>query len=113
MIKAKVKNSEVDENGNLKVTTEYTLTDGEKVDGFVIYPALDFSRERVLNDIKWQCENLVRKTHNLKLAQELAEEDLTDIGYECETVEYIKTPEEYDADGVKTKEAEVITISDR
>ena len=47
MISGKVLSSEIDDNGNIKVKTEYTLTDGSKKIGHTRYNFMNFIYMRV------------------------------------------------------------------
>lgn len=95
MIKGKVLNSAIDQNGNILVKTEYTLTTGAKVIGHTRYNFLNFSKAQVLQDVKAHCETLMSRTYSLKAHQELIKEDITDIQHECISLEVTK------ADGTK------------
>jgi hypothetical protein len=112
MISAKVLNASIDDNGNLKVATEYTLTDGSKQTGHTRYSAQNFSKDKILEDVKSQCENLMRKTWNLKQNQELVKTLVNDIAYSCESVELVTKPAVTDMRGVELTPAEKITIDD-
>lgn len=83
MIKGKVIGSTIDDNGNIKVEAEYTLTDGSKVTGKTRYNCFSFSKEKVLVDIKEHCETLMKRVYSLKMNPALANQDLTDIKYDC------------------------------
>jgi hypothetical protein len=113
MISAKVLNASIDENGNLKVATEYTLTDGSKQTGHTRYSAQNFSKDKILEDVKSQCENLMRKTWNLKQNQVLKDTKVDDITYSCESVELVTKPEIKDLEGKITQAKESITIDDK
>ena len=113
MISAKVLVSEIDQNGNIKVATEYTLTDGSKQIGHTRYSAQNFSKEKILEDVKSQCENLMRKTWNLKQNQELVKTVVNDIAFTCESVELVTKPEVKDLDGTIIQAKESITIDDK
>jgi hypothetical protein len=105
MISAKVLNASIDDNGNLKVATEYTLTDGSKQTGHTRYSAQNFSKDKILEDVKSQCENL-------KQNQELVKTLVNDIAYSCESVELVTKPAVTDMRGVELTPAEKITIDD-
>jgi hypothetical protein len=111
MISAKVLGSEIDDNGNIKVKTEYTLTDGSKTIGHTRYNALNFSKEKILEDIKSQCENIMRKTWNLKQNQKLVDTVVNDITYTCEKVELI-TSTIVDKNKPEIESIKKITIDD-
>jgi hypothetical protein len=113
MISAQVLSSEIDENGNIKVKTEYILTDGSKTIGHTRYSTFNFSKDLILQDIKSQCENLIRKVYCLKQNQELVKTDLTDISYSCSEVEIVTKPEILDKDMKVVVPAEKITIDDK
>lgn len=83
MISGKVLSSSIDDNGNIKVKAEYTLTDGTKIIGHTRYNCFNFSQERVLANIRAHCETLMRKVYALKKNQELSVQDLTGISYDC------------------------------
>lgn len=83
MISGKVLGVSIDDNGNIKVKTEYTLTDGTKVTGHTRYNCFNFSLERILNDIKTHCETLMRRVYALKKNPELASQNLTTIKHDC------------------------------
>ena len=103
----------IDDNGNIKVTTEYTLTDGSKTIGHTRYDCFNFSLVKIEEDIKSQCENLMRKIYNLKQNQELVTTDVTPVSYTCNSVEVITKPPVYAPDGITIiTPAEKITIDD-
>ena len=113
MITGKVLGTSIDANGNIKVQTEYTLTDGSKTIGHTRYSCMNFSRDAILNDVKSQCENLMRKIYNLKQNQILKDTKVDDINYECSSVESITKPEIKDVEGNITQAKESITIDDK
>lgn len=113
MISASVKGIAIDDNGNLKVETEYTLTDGSKTIGHTRYSAQNFSKDKILEDVKSQCENLMRKTWNLKQNQILKDTKVDDITYSCESVELVIKPEAKDVEGTIIQAKESITIDDK
>ena len=114
MISAQVTGKSIDDNGNIKVTTEYTLTDGSKSIGNTRYNCFNFSEAAVLKDIKDQCENLMRKTYALKQNIELVNTtDLSKVTYECSSVEYVTKPEQKDLQGNITQAKESIIIDDK
>lgn len=114
MISGQAKSIVIDENGNLKVTTEYTLTDGSKTIGHTRYSALNFSLDLLQKDIKSQCENLMRKVWNLKQNQELVKTDVTGISYICEGTNITTKQPVYDTDGKTILiPAETITVDDK
>ena len=112
MIRGEAKSIEIDDNGNLKVATEYTLTDGSKQIGHTRYNCFNFSKDMLLRDIQSQCENLMRKTYNLKQNVELSKVDVSDVAFECSEVEVVTKPE-IRIDGVVTQAKESITIDDK
>ena len=114
MISGQVKKVDIDQNGNIRVETEYTLTDGTKTIGHTRYNFLNYSRENIEKDIKSQCENSLRKTYALKAHQDLIKADITDIGYQCSEVEIMTKPPVYSEDG-KTiiTPAETLMIDDK
>ena len=112
MISGNVKGIAIDDNGNLKVETEYTLTDGSKTIGHTRYSAQNFSKDKILEDVKSQCENLMRKTWNLKQNQELVKTIVNDVAYTCESVELVTKPAVTDIQGNVITPAEKITIDD-
>mgnify|MGYP001235011668 CR=1 FL=1 len=113
MITGQAKSVIIDENGNLKVETEYTLTDGSKTIGHTRYNFLNFSIAKIEEDIKSQCENLMRKIYNLKQSQILVNTPVTGVGYECSSVELVIKPEIKDAQGNITQAKETLTIDDK
>jgi hypothetical protein len=113
MISGQAKSITIDENGNLKVATEYTLTDGSKQTGHTRYNCFNFSKDMLLKDIQSQCENLMRKTYNLKQNVELAKVDVSDVSFECSSVEFVTKPEIKDEKGVITQAKESIIIDDK
>jgi hypothetical protein len=114
MISGRAISCELDENGNIKVGAEYTLTDGTKVTGFTRYDCIGFSKELLAADIKAHCETLMRKIYNLKQNQALVNTDVTDVTYSCETMETVVVPQKKDyITGEVTQEQISITISDR
>jgi hypothetical protein len=113
MISGQVKKVEIDQNGNLKVETEYTLTDGSKSIGHTRYDCRNFSKTKILEDVKSQCENLMRKIYNLKQNQVLVETKVDDVSYECSSVELVVKQEIKDINGVITQVKESITIDDK
>lgn len=112
MISGQAKGITIDDNGNLKVETEYTLTDGTKLTGHTRYSCMNFSKAQVLEDIKSHCENLMRKTYNLKRNQELVKTDVKDVAYSCSVVEVVTKPEIKDMQGNITQAKEIISIDD-
>lgn len=86
MISGKVLSTSIDDNGNIKVKTEYTLTDGTKTTGHTRYNCFNFSQERVLADIQAHCETLMRRVYALKKNPELVTQDLTGIFYNCSSL---------------------------
>lgn len=113
MISGSVKGIAIDDNGNLKVETEYTLTDGSKTTGHTRYSALNFSKDKILEDVKSQCENIMRKTWNLKQNQELVKTIVNDVAYICSSVELVTAPAVVDIKtGLEITPATKITIDD-
>ncbi|MFA5133085.1 MAG: hypothetical protein WC444_07200 [Candidatus Paceibacterota bacterium] len=114
MIKGQVIAHMIDENGNIKVQTEYTLSDGSRVTGYTHYDAIHFTKEKVIADIKQHCEKLMRKTYMLKRNQEeLGKVDLSDVVYNCESAEILLKPELKDTAGNITQQKEVIIADDK
>ncbi len=113
MIQGKVLGSVLDENGNIKVGTEYTLTDGSKKIGHTRYNWLNFSKERVLADVKTHCETLMKKVYGLKRHQALIQTNLSKIAYECTQAEVITKPEIRDLQGNIITPAETLVIEDK
>ena len=113
MITGQVKGIAMDDHGNLKVETEYTLTDGEKTTGYTRYNCLNFSKAKVLQDVKAQCENLMMKIYNLKQNQELARAVVTDVAYECSSFEFVIKPEIKDGLGNIVQAKESIIVDDK
>lgn len=114
MISGKMIDKQIDENGNIKVTTEYTLTDGSKVQGATRYNCFNYSKAKILEDIKTHCETLMRKTYNLKQNQTIIATPFTDeIKYDCLSIEIVIKPAEYNEDGSIKTPTEKITIDDR
>jgi len=113
MISGRVTGKEIDSNGNIMVTTEYTLTDNSKSIGHTRYNCFNYSDVQILADIKSQCENLMRKTYNLKQCQEIVKAELPVISYDCSSVEIVTKPPVYDTDRVTIlTPAEKLTIDD-
>lgn len=108
MISGQVKKSEIDENGNIKVEIEFTLTDGSKTTGYTRYNAFNFSRDKLEKDVKQHCETLMKKVYSLKTNQELLATKIDDISYECTSV---VIPEIKDKDGNIIQAS--ITIDDK
>lgn len=113
MISGKVVGTSIDDNGNIKVETEYTLTDGSKQMGRTRFNFLNFSQENILKDIKAHCETLMMKTYGLKAHQTLVEAGLPVAEYQCTSMEVIVKPEVKDAQGNVVTPAETITIDDK
>ena len=113
MISGQVQSCTLDDNGNIKVQTEYTLTDGSKVVGHTRYDCRNFSKAKILEDVKTQCENLMKKTYSLKQNQILKDTVVSDISYSCSSVELVVKPEIKDINGNVTQAQESITIDDR
>ena len=114
MISGKVLSKEIDQYGNIKVTTEYTLTDNSKKIGATRYNCFNYSETKVLKDVKQHCETLMKKTYNLKQNQTIIAEPFTgEIKYDCSSCQIMTKPPVYDTDG-KTilTPAEYITIDD-
>lgn len=112
MILAQVLSQEIDENGNIKVATEYTLTDGSKKVGHTRYDCFGFSKAKISEDIKAHCETLMRKTYNLKQNLELIKTTVNDLAYTCTSMEVTIKPAVLDKDGIEITPAEKITIDD-
>ena len=113
MISGRVIGKQIDENGNIKVQTEYTLSDGSKVIGNSRYAFHNFTKEKVLVDIKAHCESLMIKTFSLKEHQKMIKSvDLSDVVYECESVEITVKPEVKNLDGTISKPKETIIAND-
>ena len=112
MISGKVLKSEIDENGNIKVETEYTLTDGSKKIGNTRYNFKNFSKEKVLEDVKTHCETLMTRVYSLKAHQELVKVKVSDIKYDCVSAVVIIEPEKKDKDG-NIIAKQTITIDDK
>lgn len=112
MISGKVIGKSIDENGNIKVESEYTLTDGSKTTGVTRYHYSMFTPEKVLEDIQAQCRNHMLKVYNLKQCQELIDEDLSQVKVDLESFEYITVHEVKDKDGVVIVPKESIIIDD-
>lgn len=113
MISGQCKKVELDQNGNLRVETEYTLTDGSKTTGHTRYSCQNFSKEAIAKDVKQNCETLMRKTWNLKQNQVLRETKVDDIAHQCSSVEIVSKPAVYDKDGKVVTAEEKITIDDK
>ena len=113
MISGKVLSKEIDQNGNIKVHAEYTLTDGSKVQGATRYNCFNYSEANVLKDVKTHCETLMRKTYNLKQSQEIIATPFTgEIKYDCSSLEITTKPAVLDKDSNVITPAEKITIDD-
>jgi archaellum component FlaC len=113
MISGQVTGIGIDDHGNIKVTTEYTLTDGSKSIGNTRYSFENFSKAKILEDVKSQCENLMRKVYTLKANQELIKTKVDDISYECESVELTTKQAITDITGNILTPKETITIDDK
>jgi hypothetical protein len=113
MISGRVVGKEIDENGNIRVATEYTLTDGTKQTGHTRYNCFGFSADAVAKDVKAHCETLMKKVYALKTNQTLIATDLSKVTYECTSVEIVTKPAVMDKDGVVVTPAEKITIDDK
>lgn len=113
MITGKVIGTEIDQNGNIKVATEYTLTDGSKKIGHTRYNFLNFTPENVQKDVKAHCETLMRKIYGLKRHQELVQAGLPVIEHNCESVEIVIKPEVKDEEGNIIQEKKTLIIDDK
>ena len=113
MISGKVIGSTIDDRGNIKVKTEYTLTNGMKVIGFTRYNFLNFSKEKILKDVKTHCETLMKKTYGLKQHEELIKTQVDDITHQCTQVELIVKPAELGPEGAVTTPAKTLIIDDK
>jgi hypothetical protein len=114
MITGQAKSIELDQNGNILVTTEYTLTDGTKKIGGSRYDAIGFSLEKATKDIQQHCETLMRATYNLKQNQQtVVDIDIAGCNAVCESLEIVAVPEIKDKDGIVIQEMVKITIDDR
>lgn len=89
MITGQAKSTSIDVNGNLIVSVEYTLTDGSKISEGLHYSCFNFTKELLLKDIKQHCEALMYKIYNTKQNQVLANIDISDVNYQCSSVEFI------------------------
>ena len=113
MITGKVLNAQIDQHGNVKVATEYTLTDGTKIIGHTRYNFINYTREKVLEDVKTHCETLMKKVYGLKKHQELINEvNLSNAEYSCSSMELVIKPEKKDPQGNIIQVKETITIND-
>ncbi len=113
MISGKVLSTVIDENGNIKVQAEYTLTDGSKKIGHTRYNFVNFSAEAIQKDVKTHCETLMKRVYALKAHQEMILIDMTNIKYDCTSVEMIIKPAVTDVEGNITTPAETLTIDDK
>lgn len=114
MISGKVIGKEIDENGNIRVATEYTLTDGSKKVGHTRYDFRNFTEANVTKCVKTHCETIMKRTWGLKRHQELLSEiDLSNVEHECLSTEIVVKPAVQDIDGNITTPAETITIDDK
>ena len=114
MISAEVKKAELDENGNIKVETEYTLTDGSKKIGHTRYNALNFSKAAIQKDIDTHCETLMTRVYMLKRNQELVNTTVVnDLSKSISSCEIVTKPAVYDKDNVLVTPAEKLTIDDK
>ena len=113
MISGSVKKLEIDANGNLRAETEYTLTDGSKTIGNTRYSCMNFSKEKIAEDVKAHCETLMKKVWNLKQNQELLTTKVDDITHSCSSLEITIKPAVLDANGDVVTPAEKITINDQ
>ena len=113
MISGRVVGKEIGQNGNIKVITEYTLTDGSKKAGSARYNFKRFSAEIVEADIIKQCKYLMIKAYGLKRHQELLATDLSTINHEMTSVEIIITPAVYDENDVEITPAVTLIIDDK
>ena len=105
MIKGMVKNTVIDANNTVKVTVEYTLTNGEKLVGELNYKASEVTDVLVSEDIKKKCEALMIEEYNLSKL-----ETLKTVSYECNSVEIEVKSEVIDDLGEVISPKEVITI---
>jgi hypothetical protein len=112
MISGRALSCEIDENGNIRVATEYTLTDGSKQIGHTRYNCFGFSTDAIAKDVKAHCETLMKKVYALKANQALVNTDLSGITYECNDVEVVTKPAVME-NGVVVTPAESITIDDK
>jgi len=113
MISGKIVSKEIDQNGNIKVGVEYTLTDSSKKIGYTRYNCFNYSEAEILRDIKSHCETLMRKTYNLKQNQNIVAQALPAIEYICESVEVVSKPAVLDETGNIITPEEKITIDDK
>ena len=113
MITGKVIGKEIDTNGNIKVNTEYVLTDGSKKIGSTRYNYLNFSQAAVEKDIKTHCETLMKRVWGLKKHQELILTDLTHTKCAVSEVEIITKPAIRDVNGNIVSPAELTMIDDK
>ena len=89
MIIGQAKESKIDVNGNLVVDVEYTLTDGSKYTEGLVYSCFSFTKALLLKDIKSKCECLMYKIYNSKQNTILATTDISDVSYQCTSVDWI------------------------
>lgn len=89
MITGQAKSTSIDVNGNLAVNVEFTLTDGSKVNELLKYSCLHFDKAILLKDIKTRCEGYMYKIYNKNQNVELAKTNVTDVIYECTSVERV------------------------
>lgn len=113
MISGKVLGCKLDQNSNILVSTEYTLTDGSKTIGHTRYNFLNFSKEKVLKDVKIHCETLLRRVYSLKAHQALVRIDLSDIKHQCLNLRIVVKAAVRDEQGNITTPAVTKVIDDK
>lgn len=114
MISGKVLKSEIDENGNIRVVTEYTLTDGSKKIGNTRYNYVNFSREAVQKDVDTHCETIMKRVWGLKKHQELiGQVKVDDLSKDLSSCDIVTKHAVLDKDGKIVTPEVKITIDDK
>jgi hypothetical protein len=113
MISGQVIGKELDQNGNIKVIIEFTLTDGSKITKNLRYNFINFTEAKILEHVQRHCEQLMVKAYSLKRHTELVgTTDLSGVHYDCTSAEVITKPAEYDAAGDLISPEEKMTVDD-
>ena len=68
-------------NPVVKVTTEYTLPDGTKKNGFVYYPLARFTKENVISDVKEHVNTILKYyiTENKAAISSAVDQKINDV----------------------------------
>ena len=113
MIHAKVCCASLDERGNITVKTEYIFPDGFKKVGYARYSFRNFSRAKILADIKSHCETLILRANELFRNDVLLRTKVDDLIFSTDKAQLLIRQEKRDITGAILAPAVYETVTDR